>query len=247
VREEVTDAGLQGWIGLRAPFDPKAAVLLRTTGQFAALSEVERAVPCHGLLWAADGRPSIDQPQRRAAPLAVLRLYQALARRMEGSLEPMLAEDARRYATAFVELAWRRSGRLQGTAAALARLVDFQDATEVTSGPPAVVDTGGRRDVQVRLAEALGDPPIAIALLPIHDEPHRPAVLLDPTRSHDTRATLVLNLAHRWIADGLDRPGAPRELLLLELVRQVCEWAAPAGMGLDLLRAQEVLLGQRLG
>jgi hypothetical protein len=209
------------------------------------LSEVERAVPCHGLLWAADGRPSIDRQQRRAAQLAVLRLYQALARRMAGPLEPALAEDARRYATAFVELAWRRSGRLQGTAATLARLVDFHDDAEI-AGPPAVADAG-RRDVQVRLAEALGDPAIAIALLPVHDEPHRPAVLLDPTRSHDTRATLVLNLAHRWIADALDRPGAPRELLLLELVRQVCEWATPAGFGLDLLRAQEVLLGQRLG
>jgi len=29
----VTDAGLQGWLGLRAPFDPKAAVLVEDMAQ----------------------------------------------------------------------------------------------------------------------------------------------------------------------------------------------------------------------
>jgi hypothetical protein len=278
VREEVTDAGLEGWLGLRSPYDPTAAILIRTTGQLAALSDVERAVPCHGLLWAADGRPSIDLPQRRTAQLAGLRLYQSLARRMAGPLEPAQTDDARRYATAFVLSAWSRaSGRLRGTAETLARLVPVRDpsgapwgtldvwlATPPSARPelpevppprdasapnvalPAVADSG-RKDVQVRLADALGDPPIAIALLPVHDEVYRPAVFLDPTRSHDGRATLLLNLSHPVIRSGLASAGPAREALLLELARQVCAWGAPAGFDLDLLRAQEILLGQRFG
>jgi hypothetical protein len=247
--------------------------LLRTTGQLVALSDLERAIPCHGLLWTADGRPAIGLEQRRTAQLAGLKLYQSLARLMEGSITEDRIADAARYATTFVLLAFKRSGRLQGTAARLARLVDVSDDDGTVWGtldrwvatpegarpalkhavaapddePDAVPVDGGRHDIQVRLADALGDPPIAIALLPIEDRPYRPAVLLDATRSHGSRATVLLNLAHPFVRQALAEAGAPREALLLELARQVALWGTQNGFDLDLLRAQQVLLGQRLG
>ena len=273
VRQEVTEAGLRGWLGLRSPYDPTAGILLRTTGQLVALSDLERAVPCHGLLWTVDGRPAIGLEQRRTAQLAGLKLYQSLARLMAGAVPSDRVDDARRYATAYVVLAWKRSGRLQGTAAALARLVEVTDEQGAPWGtlerwlatpenarralPDAVASPddepdpipvdGGRHDIQVRLADALGDPPIAIALLPIEDQPYRPAVLLDATRSHGSRATVLLNLAHPFVRHALAEAGAPREALLLELARQVSLWGRQSGFDLDLLRAQQVLLGQRLG
>jgi hypothetical protein len=106
---------------------------------------------------------------------------------------------------------------------------------------------GGRHDIQVRLADALGDPPIAIALLPIEQEPYRPPVALDPSRSHGSRATVLLNVAHGLVREALAERGAPREVLLLEVARQICAWGATAGYDLDLLAAQRVLVGQRLG
>ncbi|MBX2802945.1 MAG: hypothetical protein KTR31_35005, partial [Myxococcales bacterium] len=50
VRDEVQQSGLRGWLGLRCPHDGTAGILLRTTGQLIALSDIDHSVPCHGLL-----------------------------------------------------------------------------------------------------------------------------------------------------------------------------------------------------
>ncbi len=273
VRNEVRHAGLRGWLGLRCPHDGTAGILLRTTGQLIALSDVDRSVPCHGLLWPDDGGSAISQEQRRVVQLAGLRLYQGLIGVLRDRPDPVSFEAACAYATTFVLLSARRSPQLQGTAAELARLVPVYgpdgsrwDTLEAwlqappdarpelppallppEEAPPEDLDNGpGDDSIQRRLHDALGAPQIALSVLTVEGSPREPAVVLDLARSHRSRAILLLNSSHPLTIRGLTSAGRYREVLLLEMARQVCTWAGPMGLSLDLPRAQLVLLGQRI-
>ena len=275
VRNEVRHGGLRGWLGLRCPHDGTAGILMRTTGQLIALSDLDRSVPCHGLLWPDGGGSDITQEQRRVVQLAALRLYQDLVGILRDRPEPVRMEAACRYATTFVLLAWRRSNRLQGTAAELARLVpvvgpDGQpwDTLEAWLRSPAearpelpadLVPVDDRTStalerleglsdpsIQGRLEDALGAPPINLSVMPIDGSPHEPPVVLDLARSHRGRAILLVNQQSPLAAAAMAGPGRPREILLLEMARLVCAWASPVGLDLDLPRTQLVLLAQRI-
>lgn len=274
VRNEVRHAGLRGWLGLRCPHDGTAGILLRTTGQLIALSDVDRSVPCHGLLWPDGGGSTISQEQRRVVQLAALRLYQGLISILRDRPEAVRMEAACRYATTFVLLAWRRSDRLQGTAGELARLVPITDAngqpwdtlatwlqTPADARPDlppelkpieepttALEKVEGLEDqsLQGRLFDALGAPPITLTIAPVEGSHRDPVVLLDLARSHRGRAILLLNQDHPLAAAAIGGPGRPREILLLEMARQLCAWGAAIGLDLDLPRAQLVLLAQRI-
>lgn len=171
VRHEIHQAGLRGWLGLRDPYDGTAGVLLRTTGELIGLSDLERSVPCHGLLWSEDGSPQLNSEQRRLAQLAGLRLYQELVGILERGAAPSNAEAmaARAYAIPYVLLAWRRGGhigvdRLSGTAFELARRIEVaHDGVRVGSldswlrTPPAlrpVIDGITRADTEAELEDA---------------------------------------------------------------------------------------------
>ncbi len=273
VRHEVRQGGLRGWLGLRCPHDGTAGILLRTTGQLIDLSEVDRSVPAHGLLW-PDEVTDISTDQRRLVQLAGLRLYQGLVEILRDRPDPVRTEAARRYGTTFVLLAWRRASRLQGTAAELARLVQvlgpdgqpWGTLTDWLSTPPesrpelpadvvppeepgaALEKAEGlqERSLHNRLYDALGAPPVALSLMPVEGDESDPPLVLDLGRSHRGRAILLLNQGHPLTRAGIGQPGRHREVLLLEMARQICTWGEPLGLELDLCRTQQVLLAQRI-
>lgn len=134
LRQEVRQGGLRGWLGLRHPYDGTTGILVRTTGRLVALPEMDRRIPCHGLLWpdgsSATGLQALPTGDRGVSPeqvrllqLAGLQLYQALVSVLsDPSLDEGRAETARLYGFAFVLLAHRR-GRLTGTALDLAQRI----------------------------------------------------------------------------------------------------------------------------
>ena len=274
VRNEVRHAGLRGWLGLRCPHDGTSGILLRTTGQLIGLSEMDRSVPCHGLLWPDDWGSAISQEQRRVVQLAGLRLYQSLLPILRDQPDEVSFDAACRYATTFVLLAWQRTQRLTGTAAELARLVpvpspdghrwDTLDAwlqtpterrPELPSGwalpaDDALVTEDGVEQadlgLQQRVHKALGEPPFALLIQTEERSPNEPPVRIELERSHRGSVVLRANHRHPLVVRGLATPGRHREILLLEMARQVCAWAQPMGVDIDLPRAQLVLLGQRI-
>lgn len=273
LREEVDQGGLRGWLGLRTPHDGTSGILLRGTGELVAQSELERAVPCHGLLWSADGATRMTAEQRRFAQLAGLRLYQALAAVLATERDPARAEAARRYATTFVLLAHRRGdGRLRGTAAELARqtpvptadgrragtLADWLAAPPGDRPPiePALLPpeegvpepaalAPPRDDLSTRLYDALGAPAIGLSIRLRADRPTA-ALGVDAEQSHRGRLVLWMDEHHPMVRAGTARPGPEREALLLELARLACGFGAALGLELDLVRTQQILLAQRL-
>lgn len=130
LRQEVRQGGLEGWLGLRHPYDGTTGILVRTTGRLFGLPEMDRRVPCHGLLRSlgpSSGGAAVSPEQLRLLQLAGLRLYQEVGHLLRsGALDPERAATAGLYGFAFAKLAWRR-GRLNGTALELARLVRVHD------------------------------------------------------------------------------------------------------------------------
>jgi hypothetical protein len=281
VRQEVHQAGLRGWLGLRCPYDGTAGVLLRTTGELVGQSDLERSVPCHGLLWSDDGAPTLSSEQRRVAQLAGLRLYQALVPILDQPASDAHAEDARAYSLPYVLLAWRRGGQLQGTALELARRIDLRrDGQRVTSldawltaAPPlrpAIDDFDPKeietpdepppstdeiysseaaaeavRPLEVRVLDALSTDRLTLRITPLSDSTTRNLVWVRQ-ESHRDRIVLAVNDTHPAVAQALLGEGRPREVLLLELLRQAVVFGNERGRGFDLCRAQQVLLAQRL-
>jgi hypothetical protein len=124
VRHEVSVPGLQGWLGLRLPFDQTSGVLLQGTGAVVALPELDRALPCHGLLWQTGGRTTPTQQQLDLLTLARQQLYQDLSGLLHDTSRPGAAESARRYASRFARvMVDEAGGRLGGTAADIARQI----------------------------------------------------------------------------------------------------------------------------
>jgi hypothetical protein len=284
LRQEIQHKGLRGWVGLRVPYDATTGVLLRTTGKLIGMSDLERMVPCHGLLWSEDGAPEITAEQRRVAQLAALRLYQELVSHIDEPRTFELGEAARRYAQLFAVRSWQRTGQLSGTALELARRIKVGEVTleKWLALPPPErpaapglerLDTElemeletsqqgnpeeGRLDERPsdssqayrllveRLLDALDRPPIAIYLVPDPDggRDRLTSVLVD---SVPTRVVIGLDESSPVVSQALAGPGCERELLLIHLARHLCTWGASAGHRFDLLRAQQVLLAQRLG
>jgi hypothetical protein len=282
LRQEIQHKGLRGWVGLRVPYDATTGVLLRTTGKLIGMSDLERMVPCHGLLWSEDGAPEITAEQRRVAQLAALRLYQELVAHIDEPRTPELGEAARRYGQLFAVRSWQRTGQLSGTALELARRVKVGELTlerwlllpapERPTAPgldrldteldlepvqPSQPEEGRTEEkasdssvayrlLVERLLDALDRPPIAIYLVPDPDggRDRLTSVLVD---SVPTRVVIGLDESSPVVSHALAGPGRERELLLIHLARHLCTWGASAGHRFDLLRAQQVLLAQRLG
>ncbi|MEQ1504546.1 MAG: hypothetical protein ABMB14_20070, partial [Myxococcota bacterium] len=204
VRHEVHQAGLRGWLGLRVPYDGTAGVLLRTTGQLIGLSELERSVPCHGLLWSEDGAPTLNVEQRRLAQLAGLRLYQELVAILDRPPRPEWAEAARSYAIPFVLLVWRRAEVLSGTALELARRIELRRPGGSSDG-----STVGTLDAWLRTPPALRpaadgiDPRELDAAAPPEPTDERPLVRSGPSAMVPTASVQAIE---RRILDAIGNP-----------------------------------------
>jgi len=274
IRQEVRQAGLSGWLGLRFPYDGTTGILVRTTGRLIAIPQMDQRIPCHGLLWPESSGDEITEEQVRLLQLAGLRLYQEVLGRLRTGMSPQEAASARLYGWTFAKYA-SRSQRLSGTALDFAKLIEVEDtdgqvwgsleewlsrpaaerppppdALVVLEDPEPVAETAlaptseNTDAMEQRLLDALGLPDMRIYLL-YDDYGPNPPVDIAVQRSTRTSVTLGLNHARPLVRAAIGSPGRAREILLLEMARQICGFLhgrAPV----DLLKCQQVLLAQRL-
>ncbi len=124
LRKEVRGAGLHGWIGLRAPFDPSSAVLIHSSRSLHALHGGEQHVPVHGMIRLPPGSSSPSDEQEELLLLERLLLYQRLPSVLDQpGQDPARLAAARHYAAAFAIDAWRRGRSSRGSARELASRV----------------------------------------------------------------------------------------------------------------------------
>ncbi|MBT3219756.1 MAG: hypothetical protein HN348_11740, partial [Proteobacteria bacterium] len=79
VRHEVQIPGLEGWLGLRHPYDGTGGIIVRTTGHLLSLPAIDSRTPCHGLVWPKDATVGkLTTNQETLLQLAGVQLYQSL-------------------------------------------------------------------------------------------------------------------------------------------------------------------------
>ncbi len=127
VRQEVQLPGVSGWLGLRHPYDPTAAVLVEAGSTLRALGSLEREVPCHGLLTLEDPDHELSDAELAMIRLSGLQLYHRLVGLLEGDgpgLDEGRREAAWRHGASWVLLDRARRGPTEGAVARLARALD---------------------------------------------------------------------------------------------------------------------------
>jgi hypothetical protein len=275
IRQEVRQAGLSGWLGLRFPYDGTTGILVRTTGRLVAIPQMDQRIPCHGLLWPDGSGSEVTEEQIRLLQLAGLRLYQEVLGRLRTGMSNVEAESARLYGWTFAKYA-SRNRRLSGTALDFARLIEVKDPDGQVWGsleewlktpadtrppapeavviqadptPPTALTTRPKTEeptfLQSRLHDALGVRELRLHLTGHDDAESSDAVSILAHRSHREAVTLSLNQQNSLIRAALGRPGPEREILLLEMARQLCGFLQ-GRVTIDLLKCQQVLLAQRL-
>lgn len=270
VRTQLTEGRLRGWLGLRSPLDPTAAVVLRTNEQLIGLPELDQSAPAHGLLWLDGGGTTPDPGWRRLVRLAGLRLYQQLVAVLRHETDSARIAHAQQAARRFVLLTWGRAGQLSGTAAQLAQLVPVErDGVHsgnlaawlalpaerrpdvgLTLPDPRQSDHAGGIGVdriEARLAEAVRAwPSTALPVTIRAGRASGPAAQLQHSVSHGG-AVLQLNGNNPLTSAAIQADGPHREILLLECARLLCAYAARRRRHADLCRVQQVLVAQRFG
>jgi hypothetical protein len=109
LRQAIRGAGMRGFIGLREPFDPSAAVLIHSSRSLHALYSDEHHLPVHGWVRLAPGATVPGEDQVELLLLERLLLYQKLHRALSShQLEGEALVAGRHYAAAFALDAWRR-------------------------------------------------------------------------------------------------------------------------------------------
>jgi hypothetical protein len=273
LRTEITEVRLKGWLGLRKPYDATAGILLRTTGTLLGLPELERRIPCHGLLWPTGGSDRLTEGERQLLQLAGLRMYAQLVDLLKGRLDPASAKAARLYAWVFCHRAHTR-GRLTGTALQLARQVEVFSEDGRTWGtldrwletpagrrpdpPPEIAlpeapadDVPAHEGIQGPTLSALADRlneilPHGLAVeVRAGDLGVRTAPVAVVARGPTAELTVELNTERSFVADAVKGEGPARELLLLEMARKLAQWGDGVGESLSLVPLQQMLLSQR--
>ncbi|MCO4746406.1 MAG: hypothetical protein KC912_16535 [Proteobacteria bacterium] len=135
IRHEIRVPGVEGWLGLRFPYDPTAAILVETSRNLLSLGEVDRQAPCHGLLWARSTSTGLQSAQIELVRLGAIQLYQRLLEMLDADLVGLARTTAQGYAASYALLTAARKGALpSGTARELAAHVDVLDADGVRWG-----------------------------------------------------------------------------------------------------------------
>lgn len=271
LRVEIQEARLQGWLGLRQPYDPTSGILLRTTGQLIGLPDLDQRIPCHGLLWPKQGHAYLTPDERQLLQLAGLRMYGTLTDMLRGRLDEEQADAARRYAWTFCFRAHHHGG-LSGTSLQLARQVEVFHEDGRTWGtldrwlttpdarrppppagvylpePPAeesIADDKPQdrlKSWEERLNAALPRP-LEVTVL-ARDFSKKDAVRVLPGGDRN-RMVVGLNQLHPLVHDALSAKGREMEMVLLEAARQIVLWGRTHRHRLDLTKLQQVLLSQR--
>lgn len=274
IRHPVRLPGLEGWLGLRYPFDATSGVLVQGTGAVVAISSMDRRLPCHGLLWLNGGHAAPTRQQLELLGLARQQLYQELAGLLASGSADARQADAQRYATRFARVAAADAGgRLLGTAAEIARRVSvaWPDGREFGSlsmwfaappearprlpdlaGLPAVVDPVDAPSapsltdrIAARLSAALGWDHGAVECGAERAGGERVA-RVDGRWSVVQGVKLILDLDHPLVSAADSGDDAALEAILLACALRIARWAAPREPGIDLLAIQQVLVAQRL-
>ncbi len=230
VRQQIAGSGLEGWLGLRVPYDPTSGVLVHSARSLHALHGGEQSLPVHGMIRLPPGATVPSEEQEELLMLERLLLYQSLARLLDaGLLEGSRLEAARHYAAAFAVDAWRRGRLHRAGAQRLAEAVPCPPHTSLLAwlmsdhpgaAPPSVHPTtarlyaagpvdaargfGGAQDLGDRFSRALGiehDLRVRLDLQYLEDEDER--VRLTDRGALDT-ATMVLNLRNPIVARAVD-------------------------------------------
>lgn len=162
VRTEVRIPGLRGWLGLRLPFDQTSGVFIQGSHSLTALTDLDRHVPVHGLLWPTGSVSRPTRQQRELLELARQQLYQDLATLVGESLDDDRAAAVRRYALAYTAAAWRQhGGALLGTAALLADRVSVLADDGAEWGSLRRVLEASPEERPAAVVRALGPTPVA--------------------------------------------------------------------------------------
>lgn len=124
LRHQIRGAGLEGWLGLRMPFDPTSAVLIHSSRSLYALQGGEQHVPVHGMIRLPPGATVPGEEQEELLMLERLLLYQRLPAVLDaGQLEGPALQAVQHYAAAYCIDAWHRGRLGRGIGRELARRV----------------------------------------------------------------------------------------------------------------------------
>jgi len=275
IRQPVRIPGVDGWLGLRAPFDATTGVLLQGSGALVALSALDRRLPCHGLLWLTSGRDQPTDSQVQLLRLARQELYQALGEEVLRGGDGLHAETARQYAIHFARVMAAEAGpTLQGTAATLARRVriswadgrDFGSLAEWLVTPesdrpelPGLAAAATRVPerprperfqlmflLEKRLEAALAWSSGSVRVALLTDRKETdPLVLIAHSSGRRGELHLTVNAAHPVLARSKDDDAA-LELVLLAAAVRLADSARGRRADIDLFELQQVLVAQRL-
>jgi hypothetical protein len=231
LRHEIRGAGLEGWLGLRMPFDPSSAVLIHSSRSLYALHGGEQHVPVHGMIRLPPGATMPGEEQEELLLLERLLLYQRLPTVLDGGdLEGAALLAVQHYATAFCIDAWRRGRLERGIARELAQrlpcppfasLLDWLGKDEPGPAPASLLPslarlvqagavssgprTGGGQDLGHRFQRALGlacDVEVRVELQYLEDESERVRMV---DRGREIGPVIVLNLRNDMVTKVVDQ------------------------------------------
>lgn len=165
IRQEVQEADLEGWMGLRHPYDSTTGLLIRDGTHLLALPEVEGNTPCHGMLWPSEPSAHTPGPSgRQLLHLAGLKLYESLTTLLSGDLDDERRVTAEAYAIAYCVRGYR-SGKRRPGQQAMARQVRILDEEGHPWGTLAQwldTDPESRPPLPIDVPEQLADEPKSV-------------------------------------------------------------------------------------
>lgn len=224
IRRAVSAPGMEGWLGLRHPFDGSSGMLVQGFGTLDVIPQSPTAAPCHGLIRTIGARRGLSAAQQELLALSRQQLYQQL-QKDAGKLKDARLQTANQYLSAFVaEQAPTRRQRSQE-------------------------QQSPHKALQQRLRAALPSPLDQEMYLNIIDDPTPRKSQPFRIENNDIRGDMVLllNKQHPLTRRALSNiRSTAAEIILLEVTRQIALWCMQRRIPVDLLAMHQVLVAQRI-